>query len=538
MESGRDNESLVQATLKSLPGSPRRGAWWLSLAALILVGTVVSWQWQQRREAPLAPDSEPIRPVALSPRPRISRISPRLTESSSEVMATSLPDRSAPPFAPASAIELVILPRRESVQLTIYHAADLTLVRERRHCTLQKGWNWLQFMWANTRIDPTSLELIPLEQTDQIALEQLSFPPRLGQLGRWLFWSDVEGQVPFEMSYLTSGLGWNAFYTGTLASTQDRMDLKGYVRVTNQSGEDYEAAQVRLVVGEVQLLEEIASLAERLAPYGSPAPLTREWAMQAGRLSGEGMMGGMGEGFRGQGKQVEELSAAPKAIIKKKLSEYQLYTIEGTETIPHGWSKRLESMAVADVNVSYLFKVDPERHGDTVRRFLNFHNDKAHHLGDQPLPAGRVALYRHLNPEGHLAYEGNAEVPYVPVGQEVDLSLGPARLVTVTPRLMDFKQEGFRFAAPDGDLSGWDEIRVLQVELTNGRERPVAIEMTFPTGTPAWTIEVNQAIWQYEKLSSERIRFTVDLPEQTRRTLPYTLRTYHGDRAEQNPSVP
>ncbi|MHC4694822.1 MAG: anti-sigma factor family protein [Planctomycetota bacterium] len=32
-----------------------------------------------------------------------------------------------PPFAPASAIELVVLPRREKVQLTIYNSADLTL---------------------------------------------------------------------------------------------------------------------------------------------------------------------------------------------------------------------------------------------------------------------------------------------------------------------------------------------------------------------------------------------------------------------------
>ncbi|RLI50367.1 MAG: hypothetical protein DRP09_20010, partial [Candidatus Thorarchaeota archaeon] len=34
-----------------------------------------------------------------------------------------------PPFAPASNIELVVLPRRDKVQLTIYNSADLTLVR-------------------------------------------------------------------------------------------------------------------------------------------------------------------------------------------------------------------------------------------------------------------------------------------------------------------------------------------------------------------------------------------------------------------------
>jgi hypothetical protein len=72
-----------------------------------------------------------------------------------------------PPFAPASAIELVTLPRRDNVQLTIYNSADLTLVRERRNLTLKQGWNWLQLMWANTLIDPTSLSLEPAAHGDK-----------------------------------------------------------------------------------------------------------------------------------------------------------------------------------------------------------------------------------------------------------------------------------------------------------------------------------------------------------------------------------
>ncbi|GAJ18305.1 unnamed protein product, partial [marine sediment metagenome] len=111
-----------------------------------------------------------------------------------------------PPFAPASAIELVTLPRRDKVQLTIYNSADLTLVRERRNLTLKKGWNWLQFMWANTLIDPTSLSLEPLAQADKIDIQQLVFPARLRELGRWLIRSEVSGQVPFEITYFTSGL--------------------------------------------------------------------------------------------------------------------------------------------------------------------------------------------------------------------------------------------------------------------------------------------------------------------------------------------
>ena len=47
-------------------------------------------------------------------------------------------------------VDLVTLPQRSSVQLTIYNAEDLTLVKETRYITLKKGRNQLQFSWAGT----------------------------------------------------------------------------------------------------------------------------------------------------------------------------------------------------------------------------------------------------------------------------------------------------------------------------------------------------------------------------------------------------
>ena len=54
-------------------------------------------------------------------------------------------------------VDLSTVPKRDSVQLTIYNSEDLTLVRETRKVTFKKGPNPLQFSWANTLIDPTSL---------------------------------------------------------------------------------------------------------------------------------------------------------------------------------------------------------------------------------------------------------------------------------------------------------------------------------------------------------------------------------------------
>ena len=62
-------------------------------------------------------------------------------------------------------VDLVTLPSRDTVQLTIYNSADMTLVRESRALTLRDGTNKLQFSWENTLIDPTSLEMLPKKPT-------------------------------------------------------------------------------------------------------------------------------------------------------------------------------------------------------------------------------------------------------------------------------------------------------------------------------------------------------------------------------------
>ncbi|HPP67415.1 MAG TPA: hypothetical protein PKX05_05810, partial [bacterium] len=169
-------------------------------------------------------------------------------------------------------IDLVTLPERDNVQLTIYNSADLTFVRESRTLTMKKGNNKLQFSWANTLIDPTSLEFFPLKDADKIAVTDLFFPPRIAGLGVWNINSKISGKAPCEINYFTSGISWQAYYLATLSEDEKTMKLDGYVKVTNKSGEDYEGAQVRLIVGKIHLLDEIAMLARRYPPYGIPTP--------------------------------------------------------------------------------------------------------------------------------------------------------------------------------------------------------------------------------------------------------------------------
>ena len=109
-------------------------------------------------------------------------------------------------FAALAKVDLVTLPSRDKTQLTIYNSADLTLVRDSRALTVKEGENSLQFSWANTLIDPTSLEMLPLKNADKIDIAELVYPPRVKNLGLWNIESGLSGKVPVEITYLTSGL--------------------------------------------------------------------------------------------------------------------------------------------------------------------------------------------------------------------------------------------------------------------------------------------------------------------------------------------
>jgi len=424
-------------------------------------------------------------------------------------------------------VDLVTLPSRDTVQLTIYNSADMTLVRESRALTLKDGKNKLQFSWANTLIDPTSLEMLPKADADRIEITDLTYPPRVTNLGLWNVESSISGKVPVEITYLTSGLSWRAFYMGTLTEDEKTMRLQGYVRVTNNSGEDYENAQTRLIVGKVHILDEIAELARRQYPYGRPGelmPTTREELGEEIKKA-KRFMKVVDYGW------ADKMTFQPKEIKKEGLSEYFLYTIEGEETIPTGWSKRLISFDVDEVPVINLYKYEQERYGNSVVRFLSFKNDKEHKLGDTPIPGGMLKVYRNVGDKGHLSYTGQSSFKYIPVDEDVELNLGQVANVVVEPTLMDFRTENYRFDRR-GDVSGWDEVRTFKVEVKNTREIPVKIEIQRNFDTSYWKLEKSGDLGAFEKVDLDTVKFTLSLQPRSAKKFEYVVRTYHGIRQE------
>src|SRR6185503_11208739 len=114
--------------------------------------------------------------------------------------------------------------------------------------------------------DPTSVEFKALTHSDQVEVLDASFPPRAPNTLEWRINSEFAGDVVVEIRYFTSGISWSADYVCEANRNETQMDFAGAVRVTNNSGEDYENAQVRLVVGVIRLVQEIADLARAGKP--------------------------------------------------------------------------------------------------------------------------------------------------------------------------------------------------------------------------------------------------------------------------------
>ena len=222
--------------------------------------------------------------------------------------------------------------------------------------------------------------------------------------------------------------------------------------------------------------------------------------------------------------------AAPKAIVKEGLSEYFMYSIEGTENIPDQWGKRLPSFNIKDIPIRNLYRFETERYGNAAHRLVYFRNDKKHQLGNEPLPDGKIKVFREINDKGSLAYTGQVFSKYIPVNQEVELDFGAAREVKVEPVLMSEQSENYQFNTK-GNISGFDRIQKWEIKLENNRDIPISIEVLRNFKNSYWDIDNSRTNnGKFHKVDIDSVKYTVELPAQSKTILTYTLTQYEGER--------
>jgi len=395
--------------------------------------------------------------------------------------------------AAAKNIDLSTLPARNSVQLTIYNSEDLTLVRETRQISIKKGSNQLQFSWANTRIDPTSVQVEFLSHSAEMYLRNTTFPHEKPQMLYWNITSSLEVLATVEISYFTSGISWQADYSGIMDQSGLTMAVDSFVTVTNHSGEDYENAQVRLVIGKINLLERVNELVLQ-AQYRKDQ-LGEKRRLARTKMAKKMMMKSSGR---------YEMAAMPSAVMadsvmeekevaKDSLSEYYIFTIDGTETIPDQWAKRLRSSFAKAIKIDTIYRYRPREYGNILARVLSFNNDKKSALGEAPLPEGQIQIYQ-KNQQGSLTYIAGLALKYTSVGDKVELNTGVDpdiyfKLVNLKNWRdniwMHYRKGNLYRRVGDGHLqidhnstvAGWNEHRVYSQHLRNFTDKAIKLEI-------------------------------------------------------------
>jgi hypothetical protein len=210
------------------------------------------------------------------------------------------------------------------------------------------------------------------------------------------------------LSYLSNGLSWKADYVALFDEGPGKLDLQGWVTLTNTSGVDYPDSQVQLVAGDVNLVHSEAEL----------------WNRQQINRGGAIRRAGTEPG--GQG--------GPQS-----LADYYLYPLPGRTTVSDNQTKQVSFLDARGANAKKAYEyraygfqtLDQPQNADVAVQFANAERAG---LGHQ-LPAGVVRVYV-KDAAGEPKFVGENRIDHTPQGSDVSVKIGEAFDVTVQPSVL------------------------------------------------------------------------------------------------------
>jgi hypothetical protein len=353
--------------------------------------------------------------------------------------------------------------------------------------------------------------------------------------------SEIDGEATIQLTYFTSGITWSADYLLIADKDEKQLSFDGFVRVFNKSGEEYEDAQVRLVVGTINLVEKIAQLAR--VPTDKVSELNGE---VRAKFKEEALATTYAWADRGDESGARKSANREKQIVKEGLSEYFIYTIEGTETIQNGWSKRMRSLDATAVPFKIQYRYRPQEYGEQLVRMYLLTNNKESKLGTSPLPDGVVRVFRENGRDG-LSYLTQQSVKYIPIGDKIELNLGTdpevifewiklkthrsdiwfqVNGVSVFHKL---DEQGFQ-AEPNMTVVGWDDHELYSQRVRNYTAKPVELEIrrTLP-GHVVFRSRLDPKLFDFQT-----VEYKTTVPAGKRVDLMHEVVRHQGRNAKQN----
>jgi len=378
----------------------------------------------------------------------------------------------------------------ETVTLVRTNPATGAEVRERARVLAANGGVILQI---GPRIEVLRDDGLPVRVIFDRVPENLRARPTLSVRVA----SERAGRRPVTLTYLTPGLAWKADYVALFDEASGRMDVQGWITLTNNSGTAYVNADTLLVAGAVATGQ-----------------------MQTYRGGG---------GAQGIIRQ-----AGTESANRERLGDFYLYPLPERTTIANRQTKQVSFLNAPNTPVQRVYSFHNGWLGTmteprSATTGIRFSTSRDQGLGDA-LPAGTIRFYQR-DARGNPQFIGESGIPHTPMGSELGLTTGSAFDVKVQPvvenreriteeqwittaRLRITQDDGVRATAEQDtrvERVFWQTR--MRYTLTNARPVPVTVSLYQGGLDNGWhDTRIISESQPSERLSSEQVLWLVQVP--------------------------
>ncbi|RXA20771.1 DUF4139 domain-containing protein [Methanosarcina sp. MSH10X1] len=420
----------------------------------------------------------------------------------------------------------------ENSEVTVYEQG-IALVKERREIRLQNGINQVAYTDIPSGIDPTSVIIEDPENEDTVILEQnyeydvlnsssllekylgreVNVTDRNGEMYTgillshagnsvvlsteagevvvledfskaeladssglsvrpaliWQIYSPVSGTRELTISYLTSGMNWEAAYVLISNAENTEADIRGWASIDNRAGLTYENAVLRLVSGQINRVSQPIT------------PVMEEKAVAD-----------------------ETVSQAP--FVEEPFFEYHFYTLENPVTLENNQAKQISLLSADSVPVEKKLIYDISV-SEKILAYLTLQNTNESGLG-MPLPAGVVRIYSD-NASGGLQFIGEDRIRHTPESGELRVTVGSAFDLTARRNETNYQR-----------ISDNVERVTYQIELNNSKSEDQAVTVVEHL-YGEW--EILESSDSYEEIDAFTVEFRVTVPARGTKLVSYTV---------------
>lgn len=282
-----------------------------------------------------------------------------------------------------------------------------------------------------------------------------------------------EGKEKLEVSYLSSGMNWQAEYVGVLSEKGDMVNLDAWVSLDNQCGATFSNAHLKLVAGDIHR-----------APV--PAPYQKGMMMETMATA-----------------EVED-----RGFQEREFFEYHIYELDRLTTLKDNQIKQIALFPPANVASQKKFVFNANRDAKKVEVKVIFKNEEKAGLGI-PLPAGTFRIYQ--KDEESLEFAGEDRIDHTGRNEEVKITVGKA-----------FDLVGERRVVEQKKISQRSERQVIEIELRNNKEKEdvtILVEESFYYRD--WQIE--ESSYPFTKKDIRNVEFSIPVKADNKTILRYTV---------------